>query len=323
MKKLLLVLLCVFLLVWVWSPAFAIIITPDVEFIVGNETYKVNATMVFSQIIIDATYIIFNTTGFYVFSPNSIMITLVYISNNFGGATNGTKVLDFYATTSSGTVWFNLSGFRQGYNYTVKRNGNTVGTITANASGYIHYSNTVWSGVQRFQIYQQGQASGDVTPPVISQVGVTASSPRDTQVGYGWENFSCTVTDNVAVSSVVLRLTNPDLSTTNVAMSKKLGTSTYYTNRSLSLQGNYSYRVQATDTSGNGALSLSYLFSLPPNWDVNTDGVITILDLVLVSNEYGHTGAHGWVREDVDNNGVIQVLDIVLVSSHFGESWWV
>jgi hypothetical protein len=323
MTKRWLVLLCIFLLMWVWSPALAVVITPDVQFVVGNETYKVNATMVFSQIVIDSSYIIFNSTGFFVSSPNSITITLVYISNHIGSAINGEKVLDFYATTSSGTVSFDLSGFRSNYNYTVKRGGTTIATSTANASGYIHYSNNVWGSNQRFQITQQGQASGDVIAPVISQVGVVSSNPRDTLVGDGWENFSAMVTDNVAVGSVVLRLTYPDSSTTNVAMTKKQSTNTYYANWTLTVMGNYSYRIQATDTSGNVALSSSYLFSLPPNWDINIDGAVTILDLVLVSNQYGQSGADGWIREDVDNNGTIQVLDLVLVSGYFGTSWWV
>jgi len=322
MKKLLLVLLSTFLVVLLSPSALAIIITPDMQFVVGNETYKVNATMVFSQIIIDSTYIVFNTTGFYVVSSNSITITLVYIRNNIAGATNGEKVLDFYAATTAGTVWFNISGFPATNNYTIKRNGNPIATSTANASGYIHFSNNVWS-TQRFQIYQLGQGSGDSTPPVISQVGVTTSSPLDTLAGYGWENFTCVVTDNVGVSTVLLKITNPDASTTNVPMTKKIGTATYYSNRSLHLQGNYSYFIQATDTSNNVAVSSSHVFSLPPNWDINKDGHCTILDLVLVSNHYGQTGGHGWIREDVDNNGVIQVLDIVFVSGHFGEVWWV
>jgi hypothetical protein len=94
-------------------------------------------------------------------------------------------------------------------------------------------------------------------------------------------------------------------------------------NQSLQQQGNYSYYIQAIDTSNNVALSSIHIFSLPPNWDINNDGTVTILDLTLVSNHYDETGSHGWIREDVDNNGVIQILDIVYVSSHFGESWWI
>jgi hypothetical protein len=304
-------------------PSGAVVITPDVQFVVGNETYKVNATMVFSQIIIDSSYIVFNTSGFFVTAPNSITVTLVFIRNNIGGASNGERVLDYYGSTASGKVWFNLSGFPSGANYTIKRGGVTIASSVANASGYIRFSNSVWGSQQRFQIYQQAGAPVDSTPPVVSLVSLASSSPLDTQVGYGWENVTCTVTDNVAVGVVRCNLTNPDSSQSSYVMTKRGGTSTYYTNRSFSASGNYSYFIRATDSSGNAAVSTATKFSLPPNWDINNDGRCTILDLVLVSNHYDQSGGHGWLREDVDNNGMIQVLDIVLVSGHFSEVWWV
>jgi len=165
--------------------------------------------------------------------------------------------------------------------------------------------------------YNEG-GSGDSTAPMISQVNVAPSSPIDTLAEYGWENFTCMVTDNVGVSTVLLKLTNPDQSTMNVPMIKKTGSTTYYANQSLHQGGNYGYRIHATDTSNNVALSSSYTFSLPPNWDIDCDGVVTILDLVLVSNHYGQNGAQGWIREDVDNNGHIEVLDIAFVSNNYG-----
>jgi hypothetical protein len=62
---------------------------------------------------------------------------------------------------------------------------------------------------------------------------------------------------------------------------------------------------------------------MPPNWDINSDGMCAIFDFVLISNHYGENGAGGWIREDADNNGVIQVLDLVYVSNHYAESWWI
>ncbi|VVB59255.1 Uncharacterised protein [uncultured archaeon] len=165
-------------------------------------------------------------------------------------------------------------------------------------------------------------SSGDSTLPVISQVGVIISNPLDTQTGYGWENFTCGITDNVGVLSAVLKFTNPDQSTTNIPMTKRTSTTTYYVNRSLNIHGNYSYRIQATDSSNNIALSSTFMFSLAPNWDVNLDGNCLIYDLILISNHYGGTGASGWIREDVDNDGQITVLDLVYISDHYGTSWW-
>jgi hypothetical protein len=158
---------------------------------------------------------------------------------------------------------------------------------------------------------------GDVFPPQISSITVSTSNPIDTQINFGWENFSVIVTDNVGVSTVTLHFTNPDNSVTNIAMTKKIGTNTYYSNRSFSLDGNYHYVIQAIDTNGNSKSSQNYLFWLPPNWDVNSDGSCTVLDIVLVSNRYNNVGGNGWVREDFDNNGVVNILDMSMISRYF------
>jgi Dockerin type I domain/Protein of unknown function (DUF1565) len=167
-----------------------------------------------------------------------------------------------------------------------------------------------------------GSGSSGSASPVISQVGLTNSSTLDIAAGYGWENFTCVVTDNDGESTVLLQLTNPDQSTTNIPMTKKTGTTTYYTQQSLNKKGEYSYRFQVTDTNENIVLSSSYTFSLLPDWDINNDGIVTISDLVLVSNHYGETGPKGWIPEDVDHNGIVQSLDIVLVANNFEKSWW-
>jgi hypothetical protein len=301
----------------------AIIIDPSTQFVVQNETYTVNATMVFSQIVISDTYIVFNDTGFYVSSPNSIAIKLVYINDDIAGAVDGEKVLDFYAIATSGTVVFDLSGFPVNNGYLIRRNGNIYAASNASVTGVISFSNSAWS-TQRFQVYQQAQAPVDSTPPQITGVTRTTSDPLDTSASYGWVNVSCTVTDNIAVSSVTLRIHAPSGSWNNVSMITRTSGKYYYrSTTAFSAVGNYSYSIRALDTSNNAATSSTVLFSMPPNWDANQDGAVTILDLVLISNHYGQSGANGWIREDVDNNGNIAVLDMSVVSSHFGEEWWV
>lgn len=302
----------------------AIIISPSTQFVVQNETYTVNATMVFDQIVISDTYIVFNDTGFTLSSANSITIKLVYINDDIVGAVNGERVLDFYAIATSGTVLFDLSGFPVNNEYLIRRNGNVHSTSTASVAGVISFSNSAWGAQQRFQVYQQAAAPVDSTPPQISGMTRTTSDPLDTSASYGWVNVSCTVTDNVAVSSVTLRIRTPGGSWNNVSMTSGAAGKYYYRSTSaFSAVGNYSYSIQARDPSNNAATSSTVLFSMPPNWDVNRDGAVTIMDLVLISNQYGQSGSNGWIREDVDNNGDIEVLDMSVVSSHFGEEWWV
>ena len=58
----------------------------------------------------------------------------------------------------------------------------------------------------------------------------------------------------------------------------------------------------------------------PAPWDVNNDGVVDILDLVLVSGSFGEeiTTPAG-ENPDVNGDGIVDILDLVLVASHFGE----
>jgi len=322
MKKILLVLVSILLVLGLSFRGSAVIVDPSMQFLVGNETYMVNATMVFDQIVIDASYIVFNETGFYVSSPNSITIKLVYIDADIAGAINGEKVLDFYAIATAGTVGFSLSGFPVNNEYLIKRNGVDHASSVANVSGFISFSNAAWS-TQRFQVYQQAAAPVDSTPPQISGITRVTSVPLDTSPTYGWLNVSCTVTDNIAVSQVILRIRNPSGSWNNVSMVTRTGGKYYYrSNSAFSSVGNYSYSILALDTSSNVATSSSVLFSMPPNWDVNTEGSVTVLDLVFISNQYGDSSGLGWIREDVDNHGRVEVFDMVLGSNHFGEEWW-
>jgi len=57
-----------------------------------------------------------------------------------------------------------------------------------------------------------------------------------------------------------------------------------------------------------------------PDWDVNGDGCINVLDIIVVGQHFGETSpvAH-WIREDVNRDGRISVLDIILIGQHFGE----
>jgi hypothetical protein len=279
--------------------------------------------MNFGSITLDTSYIIFNSSGFYVSSGNDITITLVFLSDDITGAVDKEKVLEFYTDTSSGSVVFDISGFPAGTNYTVNRSGSSIANPVANSSGFISFTNDVWSS-HLFEIFQNGGGSGDVSSPVISNVTLANSDVLDTNSSFGWVNITCDVTDNVAVSNVILKITNPDATYNNVSMSV-IEESSYFFNSSIafSTHGNYSYFIWASDSSDNTDISSSYDFSMPPNWDINKDGSCNVFDYVLISNHYGETGELGWIREDVDNNGQIQVFDLVILSSYYGELWWV
>jgi len=63
----------------------------------------------------------------------------------------------------------------------------------------------------------------------------------------------------------------------------------------------------------------SVTVELCPDWDVNCDGCIDVLDIILVGQHFDETGAPHWIREDVNRDALISVLDIILIGQHFGE----
>ena len=63
------------------------------------------------------------------------------------------------------------------------------------------------------------------------------------------------------------------------------------------------------------------LIQAPPQdiqlWDLNEDGAVNVLDMVLVGQQWGETGSPGWIREDVNEDGTVNVLDMILI----GQNW--
>jgi hypothetical protein len=54
-------------------------------------------------------------------------------------------------------------------------------------------------------------------------------------------------------------------------------------------------------------------------YDMNCDQVVNLQDIILVACHYGETGEPGWIPEDVDEDGEIRIIDLVLVLLHWGE----
>ena len=56
-----------------------------------------------------------------------------------------------------------------------------------------------------------------------------------------------------------------------------------------------------------------------PKWDVNADGQVSVLDLILVARHFGEK-ASATSNVDVNNDGVVSILDLIVVAQHMGES---
>jgi hypothetical protein len=160
----------------------------------------------------------------------------------------------------------------------------------------------------------------DSIAPEITSVGITFSNPIDTEPAYGWENISCQVTDAVSgVDEVYLNLTYPDTSKATILMDK-IGNSYYY-NTTYSNIGNYDYLIWAKDIVTNNIESSTDVFDIPPNWDIDMNGVTDLEDLSKTALRYEDTGPNGWIREDFDNDGEVGLSDLSKVSIHYEETW--
>jgi hypothetical protein len=169
--------------------------------------------------------------------------------------------------------------------------------------------------------FKTEETPADDFPPEISNIDVVLSNPMDTDPLFGWESFTCDVSDaGSGVDEVYLYLTYPDSSESNFLMSNT-GGSTYTYNTSLSDVGVYSYYIYAVDNLGNNDSSSVDSFTIYPNWDIDMDGYIFLPDLVQVSLSYEQNGGNGWIREDVDNNGQVFLPDLVQVSLHYDEMY--
>ena len=51
-----------------------------------------------------------------------------------------------------------------------------------------------------------------------------------------------------------------------------------------------------------------------PAWDVNKDGMINVLDLIIVANNLGAPVDEAHPRADINGDGVINILDLTLVA---------
>ena len=56
-----------------------------------------------------------------------------------------------------------------------------------------------------------------------------------------------------------------------------------------------------------------------PTWDVNADGQVSVLDLILVAQHLG-SAAPANAKVDVNRDGVVSILDLILIAQHMGES---
>jgi hypothetical protein len=83
------------------------------------------------------------------------------------------------------------------------------------------------------------------------------------------------------------------------------------------------HTIGVTVSDGNSQTSQTHtvtIMDVHPRWDVNMDGVVNILDITLVGQNYGNTYSEDLPRWDVNQDGIVNVQDLSIVAAHFGET---
>lgn len=78
----------------------------------------------------------------------------------------------------------------------------------------------------------------------------------------------------------------------------------------------FTFKANDGQVDSNIATVTITVFSLA---DVNADTSVNVLDLVLVGQHWGETGAPGWIRADVNKDSSINVLDMVIIGQRWSE----
>jgi hypothetical protein len=55
----------------------------------------------------------------------------------------------------------------------------------------------------------------------------------------------------------------------------------------------------------------------PPVYDLNGDGRVNVMEMVMIGNHWGETGAPGWIPEDVAQDGIINQADVDALKPHW------
>lgn len=88
--------------------------------------------------------------------------------------------------------------------------------------------------------------------------------------------------------------------------------------------GDYSVTLNVTDTSGyNGTITKTVRVRLAGIiGDVNGDGIVDVLDAILLSNAYNATpGDDNWnPNADLNDDLIVDILDAIVLANHFGET---
>jgi len=87
--------------------------------------------------------------------------------------------------------------------------------------------------------------------------------------------------------------------------------------------GSHNIIAYANDTYGNMGSSETVYFTVTIFGDINGDGIIDIMDLLIIALAYGsQPGDPHWDPDaDINNDEIVDIMDAVIIGVNFGKTW--
>ena len=169
-----------------------------------------------------------------------------------------------------------------------------------------------------------GPRPADVRGPSATKMNVTDGEEADLEV-LNIDGIIIEFDENIASSSLKLTLEDGTVLGWESTVKDNSVTLTPLAGHELLHETSYVVRGTVRDGVGNETdLTLTFVAVKPPGTtpnaleaDINGDGVVNILDLVLVASNLGQTGQNAG---DVNGDGVVNILDLVKVAGALGNA---
>ena len=229
----------------------------------------------------------------------------------------GTNVL-LVAVYESGGEFSGYFGFEPGTEYTVVSPGTGFALSTDTTSVRVGDTFTVHVNAEKVTDLAGWQFDLTFDPTILEAVEVKEGGFLKKEGGTTF--FQRGTIDNAAgkIADISSALISKDGITgtgtlLSVVFSAKAAGSSQMALNSFQLGSNTGEVIPA------GMRDLIITVASQPLWDVNADGQVSILDLILVAQHMG-AAASATSKVDVNRDGVVSILDLILVAQHMGES---
>ncbi len=232
----------------------------------------------------------------------------------------GTNVLLVVIDDGQGYGWSGFFGFEEGTEYTVSTVSTKARVGYALSKPAIHVDDTFTLDLNAEDVTDLAGWQFDIAFDSTILEAAEVTEGNFLKVDDGTTFFQGGTIDNT-----IGKITG--LSTARISESSVSGTGTLL---SVTFVAKADGETQVTlENFEFGAISGDILPSVPPEiiitvgdlppWDVNQDGRVSVLDLILVAKDLG-AGTPTNLRTDVNRDGVINIQDLILVAQHLGES---